>query len=392
MSDSNSSRIISIDVFRGCVILVMVFVNDVASIKDLPWWTYHIPYGTDGMTYVDVVYPAFLFIVGMAIPLAFQNRKESFNDLTVWKHIFIRTFSLAFLGILIMNGRQLNAEESGVSYALWNVLMFVGVILFWNNYPKYDGKTKLYKGLKYLGLLLIIILLAIYKRGEAEDLKWINWRNWSILGGIAWAYLSGCIVYYFFGKKWHLLLGSFVLLVFLNVATSLGWVDFFRGIHPIFWPFGKGATSSIVLAGVIITSILQTSAIEGSKKYIGIILFAAALGLAGWLLLPFGLAKIGATPSWCLWSSAISIISFLTIYYIVDVLKLRNWTLFMKSAGSNSLLTYLLPDIFYAIFGLYWLADIAGSGIPGVIRSTLFALFILGISTILTKLKIRLQL
>jgi predicted acyltransferase len=392
MSDSNSSRIISIDVFRGCVILIMVFVNDVASIKALPWWTYHIPYGTDGMTYVDIVYPAFLFIVGMAIPLAFQNRKESFNDLTVWKHIFIRTFSLAFLGALIMNGRQLNAEESGISYALWNVLMFVGVILFWNNYPKSNEKTNLYKGLQCLGLLLIIILLAIYKRGETEDLKWINWRNWSILGGIGWAYLSGCIVYYFLGKKWFLLLGSFVLLVFLNVATSLGWVDFLSGIHPIFWPFGKGATSSIVLAGVITTSILQKNAIERSKIYVGIILFAAALGLAGWQLLPFGLAKIEATPSWCLWSSAISIISFLIIYYIVDILKLRNWTLFMKSAGSNSLLTYLLPDIFYAIFGLYWLADISGSGILGAIRSTLFALFILGISTVLTKLKIRLQL
>ena len=56
---NNSNRILSIDIFRGITILVMVFVNDVASVKGLPWWTYHIGPGEQGMTYVDVVFPHF---------------------------------------------------------------------------------------------------------------------------------------------------------------------------------------------------------------------------------------------------------------------------------------------------------------------------------------------
>lgn len=39
--------------------------------------TYHIDPGEQGITYVDVVFPAFLFIVGMPIPLAIKKRKSA---------------------------------------------------------------------------------------------------------------------------------------------------------------------------------------------------------------------------------------------------------------------------------------------------------------------------
>ena len=36
-----STRIVSIDIFRGLTIAVMIFVNELAEIRGLPWWTYH---------------------------------------------------------------------------------------------------------------------------------------------------------------------------------------------------------------------------------------------------------------------------------------------------------------------------------------------------------------
>ena len=48
---NQQNRVLSIDIFRGLTILVMVFVNDVAGVKGLPWWTYHIPRGEQGITY-----------------------------------------------------------------------------------------------------------------------------------------------------------------------------------------------------------------------------------------------------------------------------------------------------------------------------------------------------
>ena len=62
----------------------MVFVNELASIKDVPQWMKHMPADADAMTFVDLVFPAFLFIVGMSIPFALQqrlNKGDSFLQL-----------------------------------------------------------------------------------------------------------------------------------------------------------------------------------------------------------------------------------------------------------------------------------------------------------------------
>jgi heparan-alpha-glucosaminide N-acetyltransferase len=93
---NNSQRVASIDIFRGITILVMIFVNDLAGVKGLPWWTYHIAPGEDGMTYVDVVFPAFLFIVGMAVPLAIKKRKaQGDTTLKLIYHTFIKSTELS---------------------------------------------------------------------------------------------------------------------------------------------------------------------------------------------------------------------------------------------------------------------------------------------------------
>jgi hypothetical protein len=77
----SSGRINSIDVFRGLTIFAMIFVNDLAGVRDIPAWLKHVPPDQDGMTFVDVVFPAFLFIVGMAIPFSFNKRlKEGYSQ------------------------------------------------------------------------------------------------------------------------------------------------------------------------------------------------------------------------------------------------------------------------------------------------------------------------
>ncbi|HNM46837.1 MAG TPA: DUF5009 domain-containing protein, partial [Candidatus Sumerlaeota bacterium] len=73
---TSSPRIASIDAFRGFVITAMVFVNSVAEKKGIPGWMEHVPQGVEGMTFADVVFPAFLFIVGMVIPVAYERRRE----------------------------------------------------------------------------------------------------------------------------------------------------------------------------------------------------------------------------------------------------------------------------------------------------------------------------
>jgi predicted acyltransferase len=72
--ESFVTRIQSIDIFRGITLAVMIFVNDLDETRNLPWWTFHANRNWDVMTHVDMVFPIFLFLVGMSLPIAINAR------------------------------------------------------------------------------------------------------------------------------------------------------------------------------------------------------------------------------------------------------------------------------------------------------------------------------
>ncbi len=142
-----------------------------------------------------------------------------------------------------------------------------------------------------------------------------------------------------------------MLLVGLNVAYRAGYADFIRGIPRWIWPVGSGSLASITMAGVLLSKIfIEKDVAETIKqKFIWSGGYALLLLLTGWLLMPYGLAKMGGTPSWGLYSAGICVITFMILYWIVDMKNIAGWAGFIKPAGSNPLLTYILPDIYYAV-------------------------------------------
>jgi hypothetical protein len=117
---SKTERIASIDIFRGLTMLVMIFVNDLAEVHGLPWWTYHAHANQDLMTYVDMVFPFFLFIVGMSMPLAVTRRLERNPSLpALWWHIFSRSAGLVVLGLILANAEKGDAARMGVNRDLF---------------------------------------------------------------------------------------------------------------------------------------------------------------------------------------------------------------------------------------------------------------------------------
>src|SRR5277367_1359931 len=99
---SGSSRLASIDIFRGLTMVVMIFVNDLDSVRGLPWWTHHMKANVDAMTYVDMVFPFFLFIVGLLLPLAIRQRwKKRPSVPALWGHVLVRSISLVVLGLIV---------------------------------------------------------------------------------------------------------------------------------------------------------------------------------------------------------------------------------------------------------------------------------------------------
>ena len=71
MADSfYSRRNGAIDMFRGLTMFLMVFVNDFWTVEGVPHFLEHTETLEDGMGLADIVFPMFLFAMGMSIPYA----------------------------------------------------------------------------------------------------------------------------------------------------------------------------------------------------------------------------------------------------------------------------------------------------------------------------------
>ena len=63
-------RLVSLDLLRGLAVIGMIIVNEMAGMQP-PVYRLLLHSRWDGLTIADVVFPAFLFMVGVSIPLAF---------------------------------------------------------------------------------------------------------------------------------------------------------------------------------------------------------------------------------------------------------------------------------------------------------------------------------
>ena len=394
MSDN---RIESIDVFRGLTILAMIFVNDLASVSNISPWLKHMPQELDGMTLVDVVFPAFLFIVGMSLPFALKKREEkSESKFKIWIHILTRTAGLLILGILMVNMHSISFELTGYSSSLWSLLVYVSAIMLWLRIPKKSENKFVYIILKIIGATLLIVLVSTFRSGTIENPGWLETKWWGILGLIGWAYLTTSIIYFIFRDNLSGLVGIFAFLIFVYIGDKEGALDFLDFIGNTLWIGGFIAGhAAFTLAGVI-TSVVLKSKSNFVYKFRWFTLFALLLFVSGYLLRPlYGINKVDVTPSWIFYSTAICVLIFLFLYWLIDLKGYGNYFSFVKPAGSNPLLAYLLPGIFYSVlelFGIKFYGEVLGDGLTGIFRSFFFSLIILYITALFNKVKVFLHL
>lgn len=387
--DQRGARVASIDVFRGLTMLVMIFVNDLSGVTGLPWWTYHMPDKVNGMTYVDVVFPAFLFILGMSIPLALE-RRIALGDSTgaLLGHIALRSGTLLALGVFLANSGRFDPGLAGMGATAWRLLGFAGILLALNVYPKDGGRQSLYRTCRLSGVLLFAVVLAIFRRRtNAGQSGWLDFSYVEILGLIGWAYLEAALLYLLGRKRFSLLAIFTIGLCVLNVLSTLGWLDWL-GAARRYSPFESGLCF-IAMAGVLASRIFFMEGRDNLRRLAG---YGLALLAAGWAFSPLGISKNHDTPSWTLLCAGISVLLFLALHWIVDLRGFTGWTRPLRPAGANTLLTYLLPDIWYAIPALVALSGHWSVGAPGVLRSMAFTALMLAVSAALTKAGIRLRL
>jgi heparan-alpha-glucosaminide N-acetyltransferase len=390
-----TQRILSIDALRGITILVMIFVNELAGVEGVPLWMKHMPADADAMTFVDVVFPAFLFIVGMSIPFAINNRLSKGDSVfqLQW-HILFRAIGLLVLGVFMVNAEGgYNEEAMGMSIAVWSLLFYACVILVWNVYT-FENKVIIY-ALRGLGVLGLIALAMIFRGGE-DGTETLQPQWWGILGLIGWSYLISCIIY-------QVVQGNLVSLI-ISLAACIGFymVGKMPGVQNSGWNWisaqtGHATHTALTIAGIILSLIffdLKKNKTT-SRRIMEGLGFAAILFVIGFILRPYyHIAKIGATPTWALYSAGFCTLLFVFLYWLIDLKKINGWTAFFKPAASNPLLTYIIPFIvlwIFALVGISW-PDFLYHGTIGIIWSIVYAVLVMSVVIGLNKLKIKLQL
>lgn len=391
----STQRILSIDALRGITILVMVFVNELAGAKDIPGWMKHMHANDDGMTFVDAVFPSFLFIVGMSIPFAINSRLAKGDSfLQLQQHILFRTLGLLVLGFFMVNAEGgYDAAAMGININLWALLFLTAVIIIWKVYYK-AGKT-LVIALKAIGFFMLAVLAFVYKDDQGGH---ITPRWWGILGLIGWAYLYACIVYQACrGNKYGLAAAIAICVAWYAAAKiplvqQTGWLQFLPA------QAGNLAHTSIVLCGMVASLVFfdETKPVTLPKRFLLAISFAALLFTVGYLLRPYyKISKIYATPTWCLYSAGCCTLIFALLYWLIDVNQIKAWTAFFKPAASNPLLTYIIPDFIYyitSLLGISLIPESVDTGWGGITWAAFFAVAVMGIAMLLNKAKLRLKL
>ncbi len=390
------SRVLSIDIMRGLTLFLMLFVNDL-YVPGVPSWLVHTKADFDGMGLADWVFPGFLFMVGMAVPFAIQSRLKM-GDTTsrIMIHIFIRTISLLIIGVFMMNSSQINPDLTGINKNLWAILMYVSVFLVWNQYKKLNRLLTFI--LKGGGIAGLVILAAAFRSGTPDNVTWMTTGWWGILGLIGWGYFVTAVVYLI--CKDSILKTIFFLMFFivLNILSQLGFTDFLHSAKPFFGVILGGNIPSIVLTGLIFSLILRNLEKHDIKKFIiagvllGILVLVSGLVLRNWFII----SKIQGTPSWTMVCNGISILVFMFLYFIIDILGLKNWSAIFKPAGQNSLTTYLAPDILYHMIWMFSFPVLfyKQSEFQWVVifGSIVWAFAMIGFAALLSKIGIRLKL
>jgi heparan-alpha-glucosaminide N-acetyltransferase len=390
------NRVDSIDIFRGLTMVVMVFVNQIAEMKGLPWWTYHMAGSVNGMTYVDMVFPFFLFIVGMSIPLAIRHRvSKGDSEFDLWRHVALRSLGLILLGLILANSEKVDAQATGIGGRLWTFLALAGAILFWNIYPRSLQRKNFFKALKFSGALLMLAMLIIFRRvTNTGNVSWLDFSYWEILGMIGWTYL-GASIFYLPTRRWRWSAGAwFVAFSVLNVLCAAHWITLPYHLPFYIWPLKSGAGASMVMAGILTSTLFLSDAFKADKrrKTVWALATAALLFVVAATFVPLGISKLKATPTYCLICAAAAVIAFVALYWICDVRRQVRWASFARPAGSNTLLTYLLPDLSFAIFGRGVLIERWNYGWPGALQAALFTAIVVAVSAMLSRFKIRVQL
>jgi len=249
-----------LDALRGIAILAMILSGTIPFQGIMPAWMYHaqVPppnhqFNPDlpGLTWVDLVFPLFIFALGAAIPLA-QSRRltRGWTNLQVVLSIVKRGFLLAAFAIASQHFRPVVISSEPVAYK-WQFGLIGFAVLFCmfvqlpKSYPKW---------LRVLvpigGWTAGMIFLSRLQYPHHEQYKTFSlYRSDIILLVLANIAVFASLIWLFTRTKPGLRLGILACLFPLQLSASDGgWITQFLSSNPVPWLFNFGYLKYLFIA------------------------------------------------------------------------------------------------------------------------------------------------
>lgn len=322
--EAGQSRLVSLDVFRGMTIAGMVLVNNPGTwsaiyppLKHAEW---------HGITPTDYIFPFFLFIVGVAIPLALGRRVEQ-GGITkeVYLKIFRRTALIFLLG------------------------------LFLAAFPYFDFSTLRIPGVLQRIAICYLITSLIFIRTD--------WKQQTLIG-------IGLLILY-----WALM----TLIAVPNCdATTIddktcnlaAYVDrtIFGENHiwrsaKVFDPEGILSTIPAVVTTIsgVLTGTWLKSKRDNLEKVAGMFFFGIVLTVTGWIWHSFfPINKSLWTSSYVVYTSGLALLFLGFCFYLIDIKNYKKWTKPFVIFGVNALALFVFSGLLSKILGIIKITDTTG--------------------------------
>ena len=393
------NRIISIDVFRALTMVLMIWVNDFWTLKSIPKWLKHAATGEDYLGFSDVIFPWFLFVMGMSIPFAFEDRiKKGETIIVMWAHIVLRSIALIVMGLFHMNMEMYNHETSFFTKPIYVIISTSAFFMIWNMYPQTDQKKQnLFKALRITGVLILIGMFLSFS-GKSYDGQEIGFEThwWGILGLIGWVYLIAGSAFLFIKNSLVGVFVAFFVCLALNIISSSGIPYNIFSWQSDHWIPGSGGLQALTFGGIIVSLFLIENRNKDNIKRLYITLCCFGLiSLSSGLLLRnyFVLNKNLGTPTWILISLSTAVFLFIFLHWLSDVKKILAWYKYINIAGTATLTCYLIPYFYYSLRTLSGivLPEFLLTGFIGLTKSLIYSLIIVGICWGLKQIKIQLK-
>lgn len=370
---SKSERLVSLDVFRGITIAGMILVNNPGT-----WGSIYAPLrhaAWDGWTPTDLVFPFFLFMVGVAMTYSFDKRlAQGQSRLRLFEQVVRRTVILFLLGLILAGFR--NADGDNFRLIGPYVLVILGLGFLFADEPPFSlGKNEKERFRKAIGWICTLggVLFFILDWNHFQSFEPIL-RVPGVLQRIAVCYFFCSLIVMYCGLRgrlfWAIVLTFGYWLILKAIPAPEGvtlpaertgallneWIDvklFGRHLYGE-RPDPEGLLSTLPAMGTTLLGILTGNWLHSNRdrnqKAVGMFFMANILLFLG-ICCDYGfpINKKIWSSSYVLFTGGLALHFLAMCYWVIDIQGYKKWAAPFLVYGTNAITAYFASGIFVRI-------------------------------------------